>query len=283
MKYQHRDVTSALGDARGLIWILQCTPSTMLEKLARLGYASKAVIYAIVGVLAVLTVANRGGVITDTTGALHVVLMRPFGRSLLIILAVGLCGYGAWRLLDAFMNPDRDGLITRIGNGVRGVVYGALGIRAVLLLRGLRGSSGDAAELWTAKALDWPFGELLVGIIGAVVAAYGASQILQSVKGAHDEKIDWSPIPPDVRPVVQWVSHFGVGTRGGLLVTLGVFLIRAAFTHDANQAAGARESLLRLGGLFEGRWFLAVIAVGVIAYAVDQAVHARCRRIRPVT
>jgi len=40
--------------------------------------------------------------------------------------------------------------------------------------------------------------------------------------------------------------------------------------------------MLRLGGLIEGRWFLALIAAGVIAYAVDQAVHARCRRIRPV-
>ncbi len=167
----------------------------MLETLARLGYASKAVIYAIVGVLAVLTVANRGGAITDTTGALYVVLTKPFGRGLLLILAVGLCGYGAWRLLD---------------------------------------------------------------------------------------KVDWSPIPPDTRTAIRRVSRFGVATRGGLLITLGLFLVRAGVTHDPNQAAGARESLLRLGGLFDGRWFLAVVAVGVMAYAVDQAVHAACRRIRPV-
>lgn len=254
----------------------------MLEKLARLGYASKAVIYAIIGVLAVLAVTNRGGAITDTTGALHVVFTKPFGRGLLIILAAGLCGYGAWRLLDAFMNPDRDGLFIRIGNGVRGLVYGAVGIRAIQLLRGLRTSSGDEAELWTAKALDWPFGALAVGIVGGIVAAYGATQIVQGVKGTHDEKIDWSPILPGARTVLQRVSRFGVATRGGILVTLGVFLIRAALTHDPNQAAGARESLLRLGGLFDGRWFLAIVAVGVVAYAVDQAVHAACRRIRPV-
>jgi hypothetical protein len=201
---------------------------------------------------------------------------------LLIVLAAGLCGYGTWRLLDAFMNPDRDGLFIRVGNGVRGVVYGALGIRAIQLLQGLATSNGDEAELWTARVLDWPVGELLVGIVGGIVAAYGASQIVQGVKGTHDEKVDWSPIPQEVRPLLQNVSRFGVATRGGILVTLGVFLIRAALTHDPDQAAGARESLLRLGGLFDGRWFLAVVAVGVIAYAVDQAVHAACRRIRPV-
>jgi hypothetical protein len=31
-----------------------------------------------------------------------------------------------------------------------------------------------------------------------------------------------------------------------------------------------------------GRWILAAIAAGFIAYAIDQAVHARWRRIRPV-
>jgi hypothetical protein len=39
---------------------------------------------------------------------------------------------------------------------------------------------------------------------------------------------------------------------------------------------------VRLRAIVEGRWFLAVIAAGVLACAVDQAVHARCRRIRPV-
>ena len=95
----------------------------MLEKLARLGYASKAVIYAIIGVLAVLAVANRGGAITDTTGALHVVFTRPFGRGLLIVLAAGLCGYGAWRCSTPSWNPDRDGLFIRVGNAVRGGVW----------------------------------------------------------------------------------------------------------------------------------------------------------------
>ena len=253
----------------------------MLEKLARLGYASKAVIYAIIGVLAVLAVANRGGGITDTTGALHVIFTKPFGRGLLIVLAAGLCGYAAWRMIDAFMNPDRDGLFIRVGNAVRGVVYGAVGIRAIQLLRGLATSNGDEAERWTATILDWPLGAALVGIVGGIVAAYGASQIVQGVKG-YDHKVDWSSVPPDARALLQRVSRFGVATRGGILVTLGVFLVRAALTHDPNQAAGARESLLRLGGLFDGRWFLGIIAVGVIAYAVDQAIHAGCRRIQPV-
>jgi hypothetical protein len=258
-----------------------------LEGLARLGYASKAVIYAIVGVLAIMTVANRGGRITDTTGALRVVFGQPFGRMLLIVLAVGLCGYAAWRLLDAILDPDRHGtdahgLVTRIGNAIRGGVYGALGVDAIQLLRGSDGSRGDEAEMWTARGLDFPFGGVLVGVAGAAVAIYGLSELVQSLRGKQDPKVDWSAIRSEWRLTLQKISRFGVGVRGGLIATLGVFLVRAALSHDPGEAAGSRESMLRLGGLVEGRWFLALIAAGVLAYAVDQAVHARHRRIRPV-
>jgi hypothetical protein len=258
-----------------------------MERLARLGYASKAVIYGIIGVFAILSLTNRGGTITDTSGALRVVLTQPFGRALLVVLAVGLCGYAVWRLLDAVADPDRDGTsaagtVTRIGNAVRGLVYGALGIEAFRLLDGRRGSNGDAAEMWTARILQWPLGEVAIGAIGVIVAGYGISEVLHGIKGKHDKKVDWSAIPSDIRSSALTISRFGVATRGGVIATLGVFLVRAAFSHNPDQAAGSRESMLRLGGLFDGTWFLALIAVGMIAYAVDQAVHARWRRIRPV-
>lgn len=264
------------------------TPAkAMVEHLARLGYASKAVIYGIVGVFAILSITNRGGAITDTSGALRVVLTQPFGRALLAVLAVGLCGYAVWRLLAAVVDSERagrglSGAAIRVGTAVRGCIYGGLGLEAFRLLRGLPGSSGDEARLWSARLLAFPFGEVVIGAVGAAVGLYGMSQLLQGIRGTHDENVDWSAIPADIRGRVQAISRFGVATRGGVIATLGGFLVRAAFTHDPSQAAGSRESMLRLGGLFDGTWFLMVVAAGVIAYAIDQAVHARCRRIRPV-
>lgn len=261
--------------------------SHLLEPLARLGYTSKAVIYAIIGVLAILTAVKRGGQVTDTSGALRIVLTQPHGRVLLLVLAVGLCGYALWRLADAALDPDRhgtgmSGLVDRIGTAVRGIVYGALGMEAFRLFRGLRGSNGDEAQMWTARILDYPMGAVAVGVLGAIVAVYGVSQLVKSLRGKRDPKVDLSLIAPEVRTALREISRFGVGVRGALIATLGGFLIKAAVTSDPTEAAGARQSLLWLGGLAEGRWLLAIIAAGVLAYAVDQAVHARCRRIRPV-
>src|SRR5688500_16817024 len=119
----------------------------MIESAARLGFASKALIYAIVGGLAIGAGARIGGRVTGASGALRFILRQPFGQALLIVLSIGLFGYALWRFLDAYYDPDRDGtglvaLIVRIGHVIRGLIYGALGLEAFRLARGLRGSTG---------------------------------------------------------------------------------------------------------------------------------------------
>ena len=257
----------------------------MLESLARLGYVSKAVIYATVGGLALAAAANRGGRVTDTSGALRAFLDKPFGTTMLIVLALGLVGYAIWRLADAIMDPDRHGtdakgLVVRIGNLVRAGIYGGLGLEAFRLLRGLRGSNSRGAEHWTARIMDVPLGEWLVGIAGLAVAAYGLSEVWAAWKARLGSSIDLSPIPPAVRPTLVNISRFGVGARGVIVTVLGTFLVRAALQHDPSEAAGPRESMIEIVNVVEGRWMLWALAAGLLAYSVDQALHARCRRIR---
>lgn len=257
----------------------------MFEPMARFGYASKAVIYAIVGGLALAAAANRGGRITDTSGALRLILRQPFGRVALVILALGLCGYAVWRIADAIADPDRHGsgvkgLVVRVGNVIRGGIYGMLGLEAFRLVRGLGGSSGREAELWTSRIMHFPFGDWVIGLAGVIVAVYGASEVRAAWRERAGRLIDLSPLPPEARTTVCNVSRFGVAARGVIVAALGVFLVRAAIRHDPSEAAGTRESIIELANALEGRWILWALATGLLAYAVDQAMHARCRRIR---
>nr|MBA3556337.1 DUF1206 domain-containing protein [Gemmatimonadales bacterium] len=50
-----------------------------IERLARVGYAAKALLYATVGILAAQAALGRGGRTTDTRGALREVLGAPYG------------------------------------------------------------------------------------------------------------------------------------------------------------------------------------------------------------
>ncbi len=259
----------------------------MIESLVRLGYASKAFVYAIVGVLAAAVALNRGGRVTDTRGALRVILSHPFGNILLFVLAVGLCGYGLWRLLDAFLDPERrgtgfQGLVIRIGHVIRGVVYGGLGIEAFRLARGLRASHGTdtTVRLWAATLLALPMGDWLVGLLGAITAAYGVSEIVAAIRDTDDETKNLTALDPARRRLLTRICRFGVGARALIIVVLGILLMRAAYLHNPRAAAGVRGSILELAGAGPGRWLLAFIAFGLLAYAVDQALHARYGRIR---
>jgi hypothetical protein len=257
----------------------------MIEPLARLGYASKAFVYCIIGALAAAAALNRGGRITDTSGALRVILTQPFGNTVLFVLAAGLCGYALWRLLDAIFDPDRHGteftgLVVRIGSVVRAAIYGGLGVEAFRLARGLRQTSGGDARLWTSRIMDLPFGEWVVGIAGVIVALYGISEVRNALEAKKDKSIDLSLVSRGMRTPLLNISRFGVGARAVIIVVLGTFLVRAAIRNDPGEAHGTRESILELANAFHGRWVLIAIALGLIAYAVDQALHARCRRIR---
>lgn len=257
----------------------------MIERLARLGYASKAIVYGIIGLLALSAATNTGGAITDRSGALRAILSRPLGNTLLFVLAVGLCGYALWRVLDALFDPDRhgtrfNGLVIRIGGIIRGIIYGTLGVDAFRLAAGLRTSRGDTTRVWAERILGWPFGEWILGLTGAIVVAYGISQIREVLVGHSHAKIDLSPVPMRLRDPLLKIGRFGIGARAVIIVVLGFFLLRAGIKHDPREAHGLRESIVDLVGFFEGRWVLVVIALGLMAYGVDQALHARCRRIR---
>lgn len=257
----------------------------MLARLARLGYFAKAVVYLIVGMLACLSAFGAGGRVTDTSGALKEILEKPFGLVMLVVLAVGFCGYAVWRVLDAWFDPDRrgrsvKGLTIRIGNVVRGVIYGALGIEAFRLAQGMHLGSRGEAEMLTAHLLALPLGQWLVALIAVWVVVFGLTEILSALKSEVHGTLDLSPVPRRLRGPALHVSRFGVGVRGVIIVVLGVFLFRAALQHDPSEAAGTRESMLELAQM--SRWLLAAIGAGLIAYAIDQALHARCRRIKPV-
>src|SRR5579885_2798214 len=78
----------------------------LVERLARLGYAAKGVIYIVVGILAVEVAIHAGGRTTNTQGALATIGHEPFGQFLLLIVAIGLAGYALWCFVQAALNTE---------------------------------------------------------------------------------------------------------------------------------------------------------------------------------
>src|SRR4051794_17062940 len=109
-----------------------------LEKLARLGFVARALLYMTIGALATAGALRLAGTPHGTTGqrgAMGALLAAPAGRVLLVIIAVGLFGYAAWRFIDAAIDPTHmmrgaKGIAKRIRSAGLGCVQVALGAAA---------------------------------------------------------------------------------------------------------------------------------------------------------
>ncbi|MBA3258208.1 MAG: DUF1206 domain-containing protein [Gemmatimonadales bacterium] len=254
-----------------------------IERLARVGYAAKALLYATVGILAAQAALGRGGRTTDTRGALREVLGAPYGRAMLYVVAAGLFGYALWLVVRAVADPDGKGngfkgIALRIGYLIRAVVHGALAVGAVKLARGDRAGGDEGAERWATRLMELPLGELLVWAAAAGIVGYGLYQLYRAFSPKLSRHLALGELPAGTARWVMGVSRIGVAARGVVFCVIGYFFLQAAARHDPSEAGGVEASLRALSDI--GRWPFLVVALGLVAYGVYELVNARYRRIR---
>src|SRR5512143_3903815 len=83
--------------------------SPLMEKLIRLGYVARGLVWGVIGLLAFQVVVGSGGKLTDQQGAIAALGNTPVGKILLYVMLVGLIGYGLWGLIRAVVDPLHEG------------------------------------------------------------------------------------------------------------------------------------------------------------------------------
>ena len=255
--------------------------SPMFAVLSRAGFVARALVYGIIGLLAFELVVRHGGKITNQQGALRTVEHRSFGHLLLALLAIGLGGYAIWRLFRAFLGHGREGAdsgMERIGALGSGIVYGLLCVVAIQILTG-PGTSGGSAKKTASDVFGWPAGRWLIGAAGLVMAGVAVYQFIRGVghKFLDDSKTEQMP-----RVVRTWFTILGtIGhvARAIIFALVAVFLLKAAYDYNANEAIGLDGALAKLYNGAYGSWLLGAVAAGLIVFSVFSLVEARYRRI----
>jgi hypothetical protein len=257
-----------------------------IERLARVGYAAKALLYTVVGFLALQSAFGSGGETTGSRGALATLVRQEYGALILVVIAVGLFGYAAWRIIEAILDPERRGASAkgralRASFAARGIVHAALGVQAVRLATGTGVSRGQAVEDWTGRLLDAPLGRWLVVGAGVAVAGYGIYQLYRAWAAKLSRQLDFAALSREAGSWLMRVCRFGIAARGVVFGVCGWYLVRAGIAHNATAAADTGEALGAIERQPFGEWALAIVAVGLIAYGAYDIVQARYRVIRP--
>jgi hypothetical protein len=253
------------------------------EWLSRAGFVARGLIYGIIGILAIKLAVGSGGQTTNQQGALKTIAHQPFGKVLLILVAIGLAGYALWRLVRALLGhgpESSDSDFERISGLASAISYAGLCAIAVgiLLGSGSGGGSGNTSKT-TAGVLGWPAGTWLVGIAGVVLIGVGLYQGYRGISRDFLEDSKTEQMSPWVQNWVEWIGCFGHLARMVVSCLVGVFLIKAAIEYDPNKAVGLDGALAKIAHASYGPFLLGIVAAGLIAFGVYSLSDARYRRI----
>lgn len=257
--------------------------SRWFEGLGRLGLVAKAVLYAVIGVLAVQVALGGREESPDKGGALRTIGEQPFGKGLLVLLAVGLAAYALWRLAQGILDRDNEGegpkgLVKRAGALGKAAWYGTLCGLTVSTLVG-SGSGGGNEQQTTAGVFERPLGRYLVYAAGLAFVGAAAFNGWRAITCKFNKQLKTGEMSEAEEKAATGVGILGHLARMAVFGLIGVFLLKAAWESDSKQARGLDGTLLEVSEQPYGGLLLGAVAAGLLAYALYCLVQARYRRI----
>ena len=267
-------------------WVLWLVAQTWFKRIARLGYASKGILYAVVGWLVAKAAIGSSSRTTSTIGALKAIVSQPFGKVLLGSMTIGLVGYVLWRAIQAIFDPEATQrskkairIALRIGYALSGLSYAGLAMTAVELITETDIDTDYSDQDWTTVLLVQPVGQWLVGLAGLWVIGVGVSYLYYAYKGRFYRNFKLHKMSSLERTLAKGLGRFGIAARGVVFGIVGGFLVQTAVRSGAREMKGLSDAMFRLEQQPFGRWILSIVAVGLFAYGLYALIEARYRQI----
>lgn len=247
----------------------------------RIGYATRGVVYGLIGTLSLLwALRQSGGRVTDGHGAVDRIGQATWGLPLLWATAIGLACYATWNLARAVLDPEHHGsgrkaVVARLAYAFSAASQGFLAAYTFQLAIGE--AHGGDHERSLAQLISMPGGRIAVGIAGLCVIGFGIFQLHRAYK--NDVAAEYhGGVPANHHQLVMRVARVGIAARGIVFPVIGFSLVAAAVAADPSHAHGFGEALHEIARQSYGRVLLGIVAAGLVSYAAHMffmALYAR--------
>jgi hypothetical protein len=252
--------------------------SDWLDRAVRLGFVAYGFVHLMIAWVAVQLALGRSNGSPSAKGALAQLADEPFGHVLIWAVAVGLFLLVAWRILEVVGgHRDADGadrVRARLVSAGKAVIYGGIGVSAVRVATGSGGSSKGSRTM-TARVLDWPAGEWIVGLVGLGILAYGAGLVWRGCTDGFLENLDGEGRSGDSGTAYTWLGRAGYVSKGVAIGIVGGLFCYAAINHDPRKTGGLDQALREVLDQPFGPVLLLVIAAGIGCYGLFCFARAR--------
>jgi hypothetical protein len=274
MAEKESGIEAAIGDAADTAEA--ASNSTLLDVVARSGFAVMALLHIVIGAIAVALVLGAPGQ-AEPTGAIEQLAANPWGPAVMWAACIACAGLALWQLSEATLRgrhlPRKEQLGKLISSGFLAIAYGSVGLSFAGFALGQRGDSGDSTRDFSTVLVQSPFGvPALVGL-GLIIIGIGVYFIVKGFGKKFKEEL----------------QHFEGTRRGKLISVLGVtghaakglalLFVIAAATNNPRSSTGLDGSLKALRDHPFGPYLLLAIGAGFIAYGVFAMVRARFGRM----
>lgn len=257
----------------------QAENSEWLDHVVRFGLVAYGVVHLLIAWIALQLAFGETKQSASSTGALHELASKPFGGVALWAVALGMLLLVGWRLVEAaFGHQQEDGkeeLGKRVMSLLKAVLYGALAVSALKVALGSGSSGGSSSDGITAKVMNLPGGQVLVGLAGLAVLTYAGFTAWRGWSEKFLEHLDSSGRSGHDGTAYRIFGKVGYLAKGASVAVIGGLFVYAAATHDADEGGGLDDALRTVQQQPFGPILLAAMALGIGCYGLFCFARAR--------
>lgn len=254
---------------------------TIFHYLPIYGCISTGVSYVGVGTIAMLSFlkVREGG--ADESSMLAILNEVIIGKVLLWVIMIGAACYIIWRIFEVVTDPygygkNFTGVSRRSGIALSTVadlliVYAAI---KVILGVGQIQQSGEPYEEreFASKVLAESWGASALTAMGVVVLVTAIVQFVYGVTRGYKERLDIDHYSKAGKTIVHFLAWVGFCSRGIIVGITGFFLLKAAFTGQAEYVVNTDKAFDFIGDEV-GHVYFILVAVGTVCYGVFMIIH----------
>jgi hypothetical protein len=249
--------------------------------LARAGLTARGVIYILIGLVAVLVALGDSAREADQQGAIGLLASKPYGLVSLWLLAIGFVAYALWRLSEAAfgVTGEGNGAGPRLKSLGRALVYASFAVLTFKAISGAHNSQSRQQQDLTAKVMQHPAGQWVVGIVGIGVVIAGVVLIIEGYRRKFMKYLQTAQMSARTRRAVRMLGTVGTIARGVIFALAGILVIEAAITHNSSKSGGIDKALLTLRNQPFGEVLMLAAALGLLIFGIYGLCEARWRKV----